>query len=126
MRNIFVALGVLGIVLLFLTEAQATGACRTHHCDDDGTQQSNPSSPVIRKDNDDGQRVLGGLGSAVLVGCAGISGYQGLWNGQWHWPYEWCLGLVEDRLSKPSASHSENKVTPDNLSDKPIGVRLYQ
>lgn len=121
MKTIFIVLGLLGIALLFLSEAKATGSCRTHHCDEG--QKSSPTIMSVVKDDDGAKATLNAVGGTILLGCAGISGYQGLFNQRWNWPYEWCFGLVE---RKPGKAEDDARVTPSNLSDKPIGVRIFQ
>lgn len=123
MKTIFVVLGLLGIALLFLSlsEAKATGSCRTHHCDEE--QQSSSTIVSVVKDDDGAKATLNAAGATILLGCAGVSGYQGIKNHRWHWPYEWCLGLVDRR---PRKAEDDVRVTPSNLSDQPMGVRIFQ
>lgn len=117
----FFALGVAGLVMLLVAApASASGSCPLHHCEDSGSTVNN--SYFFKKDRLTGEDYAKSVGITAVVGCGLYAGYQGLGNKRWRWPIQWCT----DFLRKEVRATDDGRVTPDNLSDRPIGVRVYQ
>jgi len=109
------------VLSLIVIPAQASGACPLRHCDDDSETTVN-NSYFLKKDRLTFEDYAKSVGITAVVGCGLYAGYQGLENKRWRWPIQWCT----DFLRKEARAADNGRVTPDNLSDRPIGVRVYQ
>lgn len=67
-------------------------ACGTHTC---GDPEPEIQYRVVHHDST-ATYVQGAVG-AVLLGCGGYALVRGFSDSRWHWPYEWCLGMVPRR-----------------------------
>lgn len=93
MEKIANVLAFFMLVLVVSINAQTAIASDREH-EQPPTDTQGPA--VLYKSGDNTEATAKGLGLGALLTCAGISLYQGLNNGRWYWPYEWCLGLVPD------------------------------
>lgn len=115
---IIICVGLVILLSILNNPTYASGSCRTHSCEDSGDRTVNQYFQV--KDDDGAKRTLEAIGWSALGACVGTSIYQGAVNNDWRF----CWNYFEWKDKKPAKY--DGKITPDNLSDKPIGVRLYQ
>lgn len=112
---------IVAATLVTALDAKASESCRHHDkCDKPVTVTQ---VTVVEKDRFTGEDFLKSAGILAISGCGITSIYQGTVNGAWRWPYEWCLGM--DRPKTQSIA-TDGKITPNNLSDQKINVRVVQ
>lgn len=112
---IIICVGLVILLSLLHRPVYASGSCRTHDCEDRTIYKY-----INIKDDDGAKRMLEAIGWSALGACVGTSFYQGLTNKDWRFCWNYFEWKPEDKLK------DNGKITPDNLSNKPYGVRLFQ
>lgn len=117
---IIICVGLVILLSLMHNPTYASGSCRTYNCED---QEDRTIYKYINiKDDDGAKRALEAIGWSALGACVGTSLYQGTVNNDWRF----CWNYFEWSTRKSGKAKDDGRITPDNLSDKPFGVRLYQ
>lgn len=112
---------IVAAALVTVLDAKASESCRHHDKCDKPVPVTQVT--VVEKDKFTGEDFLKSAGILAISGCGITSIYQGAANGKWRWPYEWCLGMDRPKTQSIAA---DDKITPNNLSDQKINVRVVQ
>lgn len=115
---IIMLVGVVITIFIMSGPVRASESCRKHECESE--DHAPTYKYVLVKDYDNAKRTIEGAGLSLVSACVGMSLYQGVFNKDWRF----CWKYFE--FKNKTAEKHDGRVTPDNISDKPIGVRLYQ